>query len=116
MSEQNELQEAINATKNYKSYLEKLSCDPLDKTRAYHLSLEDIKQLAEQNNAELDGVRIYLGQHILPNGEQVFRTYIVGTVQQNGTSVDVGVNEGLFATKQPCPPSCNDDENNPLYP
>ncbi len=106
MNESNELQEAINATNNYKKYLETLTCDPFDKTRAYHLSLSEIAKLAEANNAELDGVRIYLGQHELENGEKVYRTYIVGTVLQNGISTDIGAQDGIFAKKHPCPPDC----------
>lgn len=115
MKDSNQLQEAIKATKAYKSYLETLNCEPIDKTRAYHLSLDAINQLGALNNTNLNGVRIYLGEHELPNGDKVMRLYIVGTEEKDGSSVDVGVEEGNFAETLPCPNECNIGDN-PLYP
>jgi hypothetical protein len=102
--------EAFDQTLNHRNYLAGLNIDANEKVVSYLITNEQLQAMLHQDEKQLDGIRIYLGQKNFDQNQQV-ATVVVVPVQldKSGEYFDYNIpdrNSAHFPNMPPPPRPC----------
>ena len=105
---------AIEQCANYRKYLDGLSLEPDQKTKAYLIDKSSIQQILNQNGGRLDAIRIYVGHEIIKE-QPVVRLHLVGCTRDGDQFNDWDIPSGkealesqtILGSTRPCPTQCS---------